>query len=393
VRVAIGDRDETTERPRRPKDRRVSILTVASSQFHRHGYAGTSLEVISSEVGISAPALYRHFRNKDELYAAALELNLQELETAIATATTVDDCLRALARVGVEFPTVGLLWNSDRRRRLADPDGSLDRRTVGATNELSTLLAHSMSPQLALTLARFVLAAISSTGYYESPLPADEIRQQLELILVAIANFRPSEGTVQVRVSPEDASNRPWKARRSALLDAGAALVLRQGGYNAITMEQIASEVGISPAAVYAEFPNKAALLAAALQRGVNWFSAAIQQAAAAASSAANALDRAVAAYLQLTIEHPSWTGPTLDELSNLPAEYLEPIAAAADDYLDEWLAICAALATTDPPELVRVRMRAALGVLDDRALAASSQDVLSVADMASLVRAIVHIS
>ena len=52
----------------RPRDRRASILAAARARFHRHGYSGTSLEDIAGDLGITAPALYRHFRGKDALY-------------------------------------------------------------------------------------------------------------------------------------------------------------------------------------------------------------------------------------------------------------------------------------------------------------------------------------
>ena len=57
----------------RPRDRRASILAAARRRFHQNGYAGTSLEDIAGDLGITAPALYRHFRGKDALYTAALE--------------------------------------------------------------------------------------------------------------------------------------------------------------------------------------------------------------------------------------------------------------------------------------------------------------------------------
>jgi AcrR family transcriptional regulator len=391
VRVVIANEVGAADRPRRPKDRRESILTAASALFHRSGYAGTSLDDIAGEVGITAPALYRHFHNKDELYVAALELNLRHLEAAVASATDARNAVQRLADVGVDFPTVGMLWNSDRRRRLADSDGSLDRRVLAASETLAGMLESSTTPSIAALLARSVLAAVSSTGYYESSLTADRSRAELGRTLSVIIDFRPTQEPVTVRVGSDETGARPWETRRSALLDAGAALLARQGGYNAVTIEQIAAEVGVSVATAYAEFPSKAALLAAVFQRATNWFTSTVQRSAAGASSAEDALDRAVRAYLQLIAEHPLWVGPTLDELLNLPTEYLEPALFATEGYLEEWLAICAAVAPDDEREAVRVRMRAALGVLDDRVVAASTQRVMAVDDAVALARRIIR--
>ena len=51
--------------------------------LQRHGYSGTSLEDIAGDLGITAPALYRHFRGKDALYTAALESNLRHRRSAL----------------------------------------------------------------------------------------------------------------------------------------------------------------------------------------------------------------------------------------------------------------------------------------------------------------------
>lgn len=48
----------------------VQILQVASVLFARHGFAGTSTRDIAREVGISQPALYKHFGSKQEILRA-----------------------------------------------------------------------------------------------------------------------------------------------------------------------------------------------------------------------------------------------------------------------------------------------------------------------------------
>ena len=48
----------------------VQILQVASALFARHGFAGTSTRDIAREVGLSQPALYKHFGSKQEILRA-----------------------------------------------------------------------------------------------------------------------------------------------------------------------------------------------------------------------------------------------------------------------------------------------------------------------------------
>ena len=70
----------TTRRTRRAKGgpagggptRREQILTAAAGKFARHGFRGVGIDDIGAAVGITGPALYRHFRNKDAMLAEML---------------------------------------------------------------------------------------------------------------------------------------------------------------------------------------------------------------------------------------------------------------------------------------------------------------------------------
>ena len=267
----------------RPRDRRASILAAARARFHRHGYSGTSLEDIAGDLGITAPALYRHFRGKDALYTAALESNLRHLEECVAEGSSAEEVVRGLARVAVEHPTIGLLWNPDRRRRLTDPDGSIQQRLGAAADTLGALFGRGVPSEIAHLRARGVLAALSSTGFYETTLGPESQAEQLERALTAVAVFRPARPLVDIEVSSEEVVSRPWTTRRSALLDVGAQLIVRRGGYQAVTIEEIAATAGVSPNTVYSYFGGKADLFVAVIRRAVSWLASSLEQASAQA--------------------------------------------------------------------------------------------------------------
>lgn len=44
------------------------ILKASSALFSEHGYKGTSVRKIASEIGIRESALYNHFKNKEEIF-------------------------------------------------------------------------------------------------------------------------------------------------------------------------------------------------------------------------------------------------------------------------------------------------------------------------------------
>jgi AcrR family transcriptional regulator len=67
------------------------LLDTARRLFLEHGYAGTSLQMIADELGVTKAALYYHVKTKDELLAAlitpalsALERLLDDIEAAPA---------------------------------------------------------------------------------------------------------------------------------------------------------------------------------------------------------------------------------------------------------------------------------------------------------------------
>jgi len=52
--------------------RREQILDAAAELFARYGFHGVGIDDIGKAVGISGPALYRHFRSKDAMLAEML---------------------------------------------------------------------------------------------------------------------------------------------------------------------------------------------------------------------------------------------------------------------------------------------------------------------------------
>ena len=58
---------------------RNTIIEKAKSLFIEHGYRGLSMREIAEKVGVSKPALYYHFKDKEELFCAVLNNGLEEI--------------------------------------------------------------------------------------------------------------------------------------------------------------------------------------------------------------------------------------------------------------------------------------------------------------------------
>ena len=68
----------------RREERRRRILTSAWSCFSRNGFHATSMDDVIAATGMSSSAVYRYFRSKDELIAAAADEGLALLRDLFA---------------------------------------------------------------------------------------------------------------------------------------------------------------------------------------------------------------------------------------------------------------------------------------------------------------------
>ncbi|GAA3823447.1 MULTISPECIES: TetR/AcrR family transcriptional regulator [Amycolatopsis] len=83
--------------------RREEILSAAAELFARHGFHGVGIDDIGAAVGISGPALYRHFRSKDAMLGEMLNsISHYLLDGGTARVDATADPQQALAEL-VEF--------------------------------------------------------------------------------------------------------------------------------------------------------------------------------------------------------------------------------------------------------------------------------------------------
>ncbi|MFG1615265.1 TetR/AcrR family transcriptional regulator [Nonomuraea wenchangensis] len=95
----------TPARPRR--NRRAEILEAAARLFAARGFHGVPIEEICGAVGVSGPALYRHFSGKEALLAEMLlDVSSRLRESAVAVVTSSpgpEQSLDALLDVQITF--------------------------------------------------------------------------------------------------------------------------------------------------------------------------------------------------------------------------------------------------------------------------------------------------
>ena len=85
---------------------RDKILTAARSLFIEHGYVGLSMREIAAAVGVSKPALYYHFRDKEDLFLAVVLEFLDEMGARLEHLTGISarERLTAFAHLVMTLP-------------------------------------------------------------------------------------------------------------------------------------------------------------------------------------------------------------------------------------------------------------------------------------------------
>ncbi len=85
---------------------RERILHFARQLFIESGYAGVSMREIAQAVGVSKPALYYHFRDKETLFLAIVLEFIQELNTKLlhVSGQTTIQKMAAVVRLLMNLP-------------------------------------------------------------------------------------------------------------------------------------------------------------------------------------------------------------------------------------------------------------------------------------------------
>ncbi|MDT8911602.1 TetR/AcrR family transcriptional regulator [Amycolatopsis sp. PS_44_ISF1] len=116
-------------------NRREQIMTAAAELFAHHGFHGVGIDDIGAAVGISGPALYRHFRSKDAILGEMLNSISHYLldggTRRAAVGGPSGELLAALVRFHVDFALDHPALITVQERNLANLTDS-DRKQVRA---------------------------------------------------------------------------------------------------------------------------------------------------------------------------------------------------------------------------------------------------------------------
>ena len=170
-------------------DRRTQILDVAARLFAERGFHGVSVGDIGKAVGVSGPALYKHFDSKDavlaEMLVAISERLLAEGQDRVARAGDADAAIAALVDWHVEFalaqPALIVVQDRDWQslpREARERVRSLQREYVDLWADQLRRLDPDLPLDRARAMAHAAFGLINSTPH-SSLLPGGAMRDLL----------------------------------------------------------------------------------------------------------------------------------------------------------------------------------------------------------------------
>ena len=199
-RMLETELDRPTQRSQAKADRRASLLDAAAELFAQRGFNGVSIEDLGAAVGVSGPAVYRHFSGKQAVLAAILVgVSRDLLSGGIAVVEQAADDERALVAL-VRFHVDFALSNPDVIRvqdRDLDSLAESDRREVRSLQrryvEQWAAVLERLRPSLDVVSARIRVHAtfglINSTPHstqaHGREIDATTARQVLEVMALA----------------------------------------------------------------------------------------------------------------------------------------------------------------------------------------------------------------
>ncbi|WP_045747287.1 TetR/AcrR family transcriptional regulator [Actinoplanes rectilineatus] len=322
----------------RPRNRKQLIVEAAGQVFSERGYHAASMEEIATAVGISAPALYRHFPNKYALFAGCADLMVDRLVAALDTCgpeAALTDVLTALTRVTVAHRRSGGLYRWE-ARYLDRADRRLLRAKFGHVVDRVTTAVHREHPRPAERLrAVAALGAIGSVTMHHTSIA----QRRIEDLLVASARgvVAADPAAAEGLAGPVDLPAPPVPRTRRAEILAAAVPLFARDGFATVTNGQIAQAVGLAPSAIYRHYPGKVDILVAACLQAAGLLAQAVERSLHRATGPDAALTALTAAYVAYSFEHNALTSVAEAELAGLPAGLRRPLILAQREHIAVW--------------------------------------------------------
>lgn len=367
---------------RRPKDRKAQITRAAAETFSAQGYHAASMEAIAAKVGISAPALYRHYPSKYEMFAVVVGALGQQLvdstafiddmtdaELAQDPQATLDRLVDGLITSTILNREAGALFRWQARYLHPDDQAKLfsQMETVGMRVQRPlAVLRPGLTQVERWTLSLGLISISRSIIGYRLQIPDEEVRQLLIEAARAVA-------ATQLPQAEDLGVNRPsvWRiftpdaGPYEALLHSAILLFGRQG-YAETGVTEIAEAVGVPASGVYRYFSSKGDILTTGLQRALDRIAGEMAAIAGVFAEPAEALHRLVEAYVATVFANPELAAVYDTERVNLAPAERGRLRDSEQAFIDTWTQPMMAVRPDLDPAHAKFLVHALAALVDD---------------------------
>ncbi|WP_016882231.1 MULTISPECIES: TetR/AcrR family transcriptional regulator [unclassified Rhodococcus (in: high G+C Gram-positive bacteria)] len=355
---------------RRPRNRKQLIVAAAAKQFERRGFHDAAIADIAADVGITGPALYRHFRGKQNLLAAAVEFEIEGLEAAYAAPQPgLRDLLEYAAGKSLGQNRASALW--ERNQAYLDPTMGAELRdryqkAIAPLREaIQTARPGLDGPSVELLVGGAHAVLSSNRLFRRGKLEPSRARMLMTEAASAVCEMTDLGVVDQAQSVHGEAGGRIMPAsRREAILEAAVTLFAERG-YQAVGMDDIGTAAGITGPTLYHHFPGKSAILVTVITRCLDALYFDVSGALSGTDDPALALDAALASFVRINVEHGDALSALLTEVVNVPEDERAPIRRLQHDYASEWVALL-------------IRVRPELAAPEAEALTRTAQSVIN---------------
>ena len=338
---------------RRPKDRKAQITRAAAEAFSAQGYHATSMEAIASRVGISAPALYRHYPSKYDMFAVVVGALGQQLLDCTAflddlsdaaleqdPAAVIDQIVEGLLATAIRNREAGGLYRWQGRYLQPDDQAKLMAQMRTVIRRIERPIG-ALRPELnsaeRWTLASSLLSVAGSILGHRLRLPDEEVQPLLvETARAVVATRLPQPEEVGVNRLAVWRLFTPDAGPYEALLHA-AILLFGKQGYAETSVTEIAEAVGVPASGVYRYFSSKADILTTGLQRAMDRIAGEMSAIASVFADPREALTRLVEAYVATVFANPELAAVYDTERVNLASPERELLRDSERGFMDTW--------------------------------------------------------
>ncbi len=272
---------------------RGSILAAAARLFRYESYYATTMRDIARESGIEAGSIYYHFQSKDQILSEVLDLGVRQLynkaSEIVRTAKENPEDFRKTFALLIDTHLTYLLTDSDftsaniRNYPMLSEEARAPHRELRAAyaGVWSSFLTdakrngHLRSDISVTAIRQFVLSAMNWTveWYDVDRYPVHVLAERMSKLILEGMCSRRRVDTKSLKLSasvPDKAPDFIGKAKKTrAEILRAAARMLRDNGYKATTLRQIAEEADMKAGSVYYHFKSKEAIVDEVLNAGL----------------------------------------------------------------------------------------------------------------------------